>query len=142
MADIRHLVVIDASPETVYAALTQQSGLAGWWTTETVAEPVVGSVAEFRFGSRYHNRMRVEKLEQNSLVEWTCLAGDDEWIDTTFTFDLTPQSEQTVVRFTHGNWREMTDFFAVCNYHWGFYMRSLKSFCETGRGEPFEGDPV
>ena len=29
------------------------------------------------------------------------------------------------------------DGLATCNYHWGFYMRSLKSYCETGKGQPF-----
>jgi hypothetical protein len=44
------------------------------------------------------------------------------------------------LRFTHGAWREMTDFFAACNYNWGFYMRSLKAYCETGKGQPFTQD--
>lgn len=30
MPDIRHLVTIDAPPETVYRAVTEQVGLAGW----------------------------------------------------------------------------------------------------------------
>ena len=29
------------------------------------------------------------------------------------------------------------DDLAACNYHWGFYMRSLKSCCEIGKGQPF-----
>ena len=37
-------------------------------------------------------------------------------------------------------YRATTDLFAHCNYHWGFYMRSLKAYCETGEGEPFAGD--
>ena len=35
--------------ETVYRALTEQTGIASWFTTDTIAEPVPGSVAEFRF---------------------------------------------------------------------------------------------
>ena len=42
MSDIKHLVTIDAPIRVVYMALTEQDGLAGWWTTDTVAEPVVG----------------------------------------------------------------------------------------------------
>jgi len=26
---------------------------------------------------------------------------------------------------------------ATCSYDWGFYMPSLKSCCETGKGQPF-----
>ena len=141
MAEIRHLVVIDAPVDTVYRAITEQSGLAGWWTKETIAQPVVGSIAEFRFGDRYHDTMRIVALEERRRVEWECLEGDEEWVGTTFVFSLEPKGHQTTLRFSHGNWRSMSDFFAHCNYHWGFYMRSLKSFCESGTGEPFsEGD--
>jgi uncharacterized protein YndB with AHSA1/START domain len=137
MFDIKHLVTIDTPLPVVYMALTEQEGLSGWWTTDTVASPAVGSIAGFRFGDRYHNTMRVEKLEHDTRVEWICLDGDPEWVGTTFIFDLEERDGSTVLRFTHGGWREMTDFFAACNYNWGFYMRSLKAYCETGKGQPF-----
>jgi len=137
MPDIRHLVTIDAPVGVVFMALTQQEGIAGWWTTDAEINPVINSVASFKFGDHRHNTMRVVSLETNRRVEWICLDGDPEWVDTTFIFDLESREGSTVVRFTHGDWRDSTDFFATCNYHWGFYMRSLKTFCETGTGEPF-----
>ncbi|MEJ2719774.1 MAG: SRPBCC domain-containing protein, partial [bacterium] len=103
-----------------------------------VAEPVVGSIAEFKFGDRYHNKMRIDTLETGRRVEWECLEGDPEWIGTRLVFDLEKQGDQTLLRFAHTRWREITDFFASCNYNWGFYMRSLKLYCEQGEGEPFE----
>jgi uncharacterized protein YndB with AHSA1/START domain len=140
MAEIKHLVVIDAPVETVYRAITEQSGLAAWWTEQTVAEPRAGSIAEFSFGERYHNKMRVVALDESARVEWECLEGDEQWIGTNFVFSLEDTDGQTTLRFSHGKWREMTDFFATCNYHWGFYMHSLKLYCETGEGEPFTED--
>lgn len=138
MAEIRHLLEINAPSSVVYRALTEQAGLQAWWTPETIATPKVGSVAEFKFGSRYHNKMRVTRLQRDVAVEWECLDGDDEWIGTRFSFRLEERDGCTIVRFTHGNWRDSTDFLASCNYHWGYYMRSLKLFCETGEGTPFE----
>ena len=138
MADIKHLVEIEAPAETIYRAVTEQAGLAAWWTRQTIAKPEVGSIAEFRFGDRYHNKMRVVALEENRRVEWVCLKGVEEWEGTTFVFDIEETDGTTVLRFTHGKWSAMTDFFAVCNYHWGHYMKSLKSYCETGAGDPFE----
>lgn len=137
MAELRHLVVIAAPVGRVYRALTEQSGLAGWWTEQTIAQEGVGSTIEFRFGDRYFNKMRIVALEPDARVEWECLEGDEEWVGTSFVFELEVKDGQTVVRFTHGKWRAVTDFFAHCNFHWGFYLRSLKSFCESGRGEPF-----
>jgi len=138
MAEIKHFLIIKASPEKVYRAITEQEGLASWWTRETIAKPQIGSIAEFNFGNQYHNKMRITRLVPHKIVEWECLMGDKEWIGTTFRFELIPDKENTNVRFTHGNWKEMTDFFASCNFQWGHYMRSLKDYCETGKGEPFK----
>ncbi len=141
MSEIRHLLKINTPASAVYQALTHQAGLQQWWTPETTAMPVVGSVNEFNFGPKYHNKMKVIRLEPDRAVEWECLEGDKEWIGTTFHFLLEEDDDgQSTLRFTHGNWREPTDFLAHCNYKWGYYMRSLKFYCETGKGTPFQPD--
>ncbi len=139
MAEIRHFLVINVSHEEVFRAVTEQKGLSSWWTNETIAKSEVGSVVEFRFGNHDHIKMRIMRLEKNRRVEWECLQGDDEWVGTSFIFDLESDNNTTKLRFTHGNWRQPTDFLDSCNYHWGYYMRSLKLFCETGQGTPFGG---
>ena len=49
MPDILHRIGIKVSPEKVYAALTEQEGLAGWWTKETKATPKIA--LSYSFGS-------------------------------------------------------------------------------------------
>jgi uncharacterized protein YndB with AHSA1/START domain len=137
MPEIRQLVTIDAPVGVIFMALTEQDGVTGWWTTDAVIKPVIGSIAGFRFGDQYHNTMRVVTLDTNKRIEWICLDGHPEWVDTSFTFELESREGSTVVRFIHGDWRDVTDFYATCNYHWGFYLRSLKTYCETGTGEPY-----
>ena len=139
MARIKHYLKINAPADKVYRALTEQQGLAGWWTTEAIAQPVVGSVAEFKFGSRYHDKMRILVLNKNRIVKWECFEGDKEWIGTYFQFELKGADNYTHLRFEHGGWREESDFFASCNYIWGTYMTSLKNYCESGEGSPFNG---
>ena len=138
MAEIKFLLTIRAPSEVVYKAITEQNGLAGWWTLDTIAEPVVGSIAEFRFGDIYHNKMRILRLVANKEAEWECIQGDKEWIDTRFIFDLEDKGDFTVLRFAHTHWQKTTDFYASCNYHWGRYMVSRKDYCETGKGDPFK----
>lgn len=141
MPELKHLVTINAPAAAVYRALTEQEGLAGWWTVQTIARPEVGYLIDFRFGRHYHNQMEITRLEPEKRVEWICRKGEDEWVGTTYVFDLEAQPEGgTVVRFTHSDWRETTDFFARCNTIWGRYMESLKQYCETGRGNPFSPD--
>ena len=81
--------------------------------------------------------MKITDLQLNKRVEWKCIEGDKEWIGTTFIFDLEEKGGNTILRFTHGNWKEETDFFASCNYNWGYYMTSLAKYCEEGKGTPF-----
>lgn len=138
MPDIKHLLSINAPAETVYNAVTTQEGVAGWWTTENTTSNEVGGDAEFTFGDRYHDRMRILALEPGRRVEWECLEGDPEWVGTTFVFDLEPVEGATRLRFSHSGWREATDFFANCNFHWGFYLQSLKDYCEGEPGKPFQ----
>ena len=139
MAEIRHYLLIRARPGVVYRALTEQSGLAAWWTRETVAEPRVGSIAEFKFGDRYHNKMTLTALEPDRRVEWECFEGDKEWVGTRFVFELEEKEGRTILRFGQLDWRQETDFFALCNTTWAHYMQSLKQYCETGEGTPFAG---
>ena len=135
MADIRHNVVIKATPSKIYEAITTQDGLANWWAKQTTAKPEIGFVNTFTFGT-FRNEMKVTGLSPNKKVEWQCINSIEEWIDTYITFDLEEKDERTLLRFAHSGWRAVTDTFAGCNYDWGRFMTSLKSYCETGTGTP------
>ena len=137
MSSIKHYLVIKAKPEKVYNAITKTRGLKSWWTTGANADEKIGGKAEFIFGERYYNKMRIINLQDNKVVEWECLEGDKEWVGTTFLFDLEENDDTTILRFSHNKWREETDFFASCNFNWGYYMNSLKQYCETSTGTPF-----
>lgn len=133
---IKHLVTIDCPPNIVYKALTTKKGIQGWWTEDTVMEPKIGAIAEFKFGDEYHIEMDITQLEPTKRVTWVCIVGDPQWVGTDFTFDLEYQEGQTLLRFGHNNWDEQTDFYAQCNFKWGYYLQSLKTYCETGIGNP------
>jgi uncharacterized protein YndB with AHSA1/START domain len=137
MPAIKHLLTINASPETIYKALTTTEGIANWWTPETKIGNNIGEINIFNFGDKYHNEMKITKLISNKRVEWECLKGDREWIGTKLSFEIEEKNNQTGLRFTHDLWKEETDFFASCNFQWGYYMRSIKQYCETGKGIPF-----
>jgi uncharacterized protein YndB with AHSA1/START domain len=137
MPAIKHYLLIKAQPEKVYTALSKTEGLCGWWTTGAKTDGHIGGTAEFVFGERYYNKMKITKIQDNKSVEWECLEGDKEWIGTTFLFDLEEKDGNTILRFSHNNWKEETDFFASCNFNWGYYLNSLKQYCESGKGMPF-----
>lgn len=137
MPNIKHYLSISSPVDKVYRAVTEQEGLAGWWTLETRAKPEVGFINEFKFGEKYLNKMRITEIQPNKRVSWLCIVGDKEWVGTKFIFDLEEKDGATILRFAQNDWKDETDFFASCNFRWGFYMQSLKNYCETGKGTPF-----
>ncbi len=135
MEDILHRVVIKATPEKIYEAITTQQGIEAWWCKHTKAKPALGFVNVFVFGQD-RSEMKVSELDPGKRVAWECIDSIDEWIGTRVSFDLEQKNEKTILRFTHGGWRAVTDMYAGCNYNWALFMKSLKSYCETGTGEP------
>jgi uncharacterized protein YndB with AHSA1/START domain len=137
LKSICHRLLIGAPAETVYEALSTQKGLAGWWTPDTSAKPEVGSTASFAFGPDLLTEMKIEELRPYSKVKWLCLKAREEWIGTTLHFELEPHAKGTILFFHHDGWKACTPEFASCSYVWALFFRSLKFFCETGKGFPY-----
>lgn len=138
MPAIKHYLVIESSPQKVYEAITTRKGIANWWTLQTEIGDKIGDINVFDFGNRYHNEMEMTDLQPGKRVEWKCLIGDKEWIGTNLVFELEEKNGETILRFEHNNWKDETDFFASCNFQWAYYLVSLKQYCQTGKGTPFE----
>jgi len=137
MVSIKQRLSIAAPIEKVYQALTSQEGLSGWWTTDTKAEPEIGSVATFRFGPEYHKEMKVTELKSPTHVKWLCIEAIDEWMGSTISFDLEQNGEKSTLTFAHDEWKQYSPTYAVCTYDWAQFLRSLKLLCETGKGRPY-----
>ncbi len=158
MPNIHHALLIGAPAEKVYSAITSQEGLSGWWTPDTKAKAELNTVARFPFGPDYFKEMKITELKPFELVKWNCIKGADEWIGTTISFWLLPgdkktllnshsemkgqieqqrNDEETLLIFHHDDWKEYTPMFAECSYTWAQFLRSLKLWCETGKGRPW-----
>jgi len=154
MPDICHELVIGATSEKIFHAITSQEGLSAWWTPDTKAEPELKSVARFGFGPEYFKEMKITELKPFQQVTWFCIRGAEEWVGTTISFELKPisnshselkdqleqqqnKNEQTLLIFHHENWIDYTSMFAECSYTWALFLRSLKLLCETGKGRPW-----
>ena len=154
MPDIRHRVEMSAPLAKVYEAVATTDGISEWWTRDGVrGESSAGS--EIRAGSQIREGsqirfffggpqpaavMKITQASPAGHVGWDCVAGADEWIGTTLSFDLTPKDDETVVLFTHADWREASEFMAHCSARWAYFLLSLKSYVETGKGTPFPSD--
>jgi uncharacterized protein YndB with AHSA1/START domain len=131
MAEMKHQIPIKAAPEKVYAAITSQTGLRGWWTADTKADEKAGGKAEFGFDKRgMVFRMTIEKLDPGKRVVWSCHGDHPEWDGTVLTWELSPQDGSTTLRFNHSNWKAASDFYATCNSSWGELMHRLRDYVE------------
>lgn len=140
-------LIIEAPASTVYAALTTQSGLRGWWTADCDAGTGVGAQATFRFDETF-KVMRIERLLQDAEVCWQCvqahidapglLTRTDEWIGTSILFLLIPRSSsETLLEFEHIGLAPQVECYEICTRGWQQFLASLKSYAETGKGTPY-----
>jgi len=136
MADLKHRIPINAPLERVYQAVTTAEGLSGWWTEDVEAEQREGETVQLGFYNRATvYRMRIDVLEPERRVLWTCETGQ-EWEGTKLRFELDPADDGTILNFTHANWRATTPFFYECNSTWGELMYRLKAYAENNEPGP------
>ncbi|HLK03468.1 MAG TPA: SRPBCC domain-containing protein [Candidatus Acidoferrum sp.] len=139
--EIWHEILINASPEKLYRALTEVDQLSHWWTTDTRGQSAVGSHLEFWFSGFLGSVMKVIELKPGELVRWQAIdQGLPDWIDTRLEFNIFTEKNQTVLHFRHSNWRDDAKLFPHCSLGWAIYLLSLKEFVETGKGRPYPYD--
>jgi Activator of Hsp90 ATPase homolog 1-like protein len=142
MKQIIHAVHIHAAPSDVFQALTTAEGLRRWWTTQVQAEEREGGVISFTFTGDFNPRMKQTRLDLDLRVEWLCVAGHSNWQDNTFSFALEERKGETLLMFSQGYARELSDeVYGTYNFNWGYYLNSLKLLCEKGAGVPFTPPP-
>ncbi len=140
MRKIIHSVNINTKRNKVYRAVATEEGLSNWWTTDVNADIRVGGKIEFRFAQEFSADMQITRLEEPTRVEWKGVGGEPLWKDNTFSFELDDRGDRTMLMFTQDYAGAISDEeFGRFNFNWGYYLGSLKQYCETGEGYPFEG---
>jgi uncharacterized protein YndB with AHSA1/START domain len=134
---------IVASPERIFDALTMSAGLTSFWTNDSRAEPVVGSVARFRFPSGSRLAARVDELKHGRRVVWSPLTdppGGPHWTGTTVNWELTQMNGgATEVLVEQGAWPDDLPQSALWGLvrTWVQVLLALKGYVETGTPQPY-----
>jgi len=126
--------------QQLYNAVSSIGGLTNWWTKNISGESKVGSIIQFRF-SKGGPDFEVIDLNPLKKVEWKCVQGPKEWIDTHIEFNILKENEETVLLFKHCGWREEVEFMYHCSTQWGYFLIGLRKFLETGEGTPYGKNP-
>jgi uncharacterized protein YndB with AHSA1/START domain len=138
MASINHKIGVNTGVESVLETLTTPEGLSKWWTREVGGGFGVGEVIEFRFNGNGPD-MKVIKIANNH-VEWKCIAGPEEWINTHIIFRVEETDEEVLIYFSHEGWASISEFHHHCSMKWAVFLLSLKNYLEEGEGQPFPND--
>ena len=137
MASSVEELTIAAAPERVWGALTQQDEIVRWWSDEARVKPEVGSVGEFRFRPPAGVlQFEVAELDEGSKVHWVSRNGPPSWAGTSVTWQLTPVQNGTQVIFTHDGFAQVDGSYEQTRGNWEYFLDSLKSYLETGKGTP------
>jgi uncharacterized protein YndB with AHSA1/START domain len=139
MSSIKDEIRIRSTAAMAYAALTEQAGYRGWWNKVAEVPSDVGGEAKLLFdkaGSPVAMRYRIDAMTPNEQVKWTCIAHDmPSWIGTTLTWSIKSADDGVLVALDHAGWQ--TEPPEPVIQGWRHFLASLKSYLETGTGQPW-----
>jgi uncharacterized protein YndB with AHSA1/START domain len=139
MADIMHTLKIHASADRVYQAIATAEGIRNWWTRDAVLESKVGGTGEFGFfARRFIAKVRIDELEPPKRIAWK--VTNAAWPAETIVLEVRSEGAGARLSFLHRDFKEADQRYASATTRWGFYLLSLKSYLETGKGSPNPDD--
>ncbi len=141
-AEIRHRIGIDAPVDRVQPAFATIGGLSSWWTTDVRGDAAPGGTLTFTFGSDERSASFEVVEVADDRVAWRGVAGPEEWIGTIVTYELRREDDETILLFTHGGWREATDFTGHCTTKWATFLLGAKAMLEGGRSVAYPEEVV
>lgn len=148
MSHYRTSMDLNASATSVFAALTTQAGIEGWWTRDCEVGFGIGATVTVRFGRTY-KVMRIERAEPLRELLWRCVESylyvpgvidaEDEWKDHEIVFRLSDRgAATTTLDFEHIGLDPSVACYDVCTGGWNQFLASLQEYVETGTGRPYE----
>ncbi len=97
----------------------------------------MGSLGEFRFRPPAGVlQFEVAELDAGEKVHWISRQGPPQWAGTSVTWQLTPVHNGTKLVFTHDGFAQVDEGYAQTRGNWDYFLDSLKSYLETGKGTP------
>ncbi|WP_394768454.1 SRPBCC family protein [Lacisediminihabitans sp.] len=136
---VSRTIDISASPEKVWAALTEAEHIARWFPQEAVLDDVaVGAGGVFSFDGFGDQAIRIEELDAPRMIAYRWSAGPgplDADHSTVFRFTLEPQGEATRLTVVESGFETMADPAASMEEHrggWDSELDELVAYLEGG----------
>jgi uncharacterized protein YndB with AHSA1/START domain len=127
---------IGAEPARVVEALTTTDGIRQWLTDDADVGCEIGAPAIFRFG-KIEVTFLIDRIDRHA-IEMTCVdhKHQSDWLDTHLAFRVVPEGAGAYVDMLHDGYRDKHGCYSQWIEEWTHYLKSLRAYCETGRGTP------
>ena len=135
---IYHDLMIIASLEKVFEAVTEPEHLVNWWPLKCSGRPEMGAEYNFYFTPEYDWLGRVIEYSQNRSFHIKMTKSDADWDPTSFGFDLEAIDENVQLNFWHVGWPECNADFKRSSFCWAMLLNGLNNYLEKGVIVPFE----
>lgn len=145
-SDFTVSVVVDRSPEAVFAAVND---VRGWWSGNVEGETnALGATFSYRYEDVHFSKQRISEFEPSRRVVWhvedaslSFTSEPDEWVGTDITFEILPREAASELRFTHVGLTPELECYTDCSDAWTFYVtESLRDLITTSIGKPNPGN--
>lgn len=143
-APLKKQIEIHASPQAVWAALTEAKELVRWFPTHAEATGGLGGKIRMGWGSsEYHGELEITGWEPNSKLalraEMPDPAGGTVTLTQEFDLEATAEGNRTRLDLTHGGFPEDRAWDAWVDgtdRGWDFELRGLALYLERHAGTP------
>ena len=135
---VYHNFFIEASPKTVFDAVSLPEHLDKWWPLKSNGKPELGASYNLNFTDEYDWYCKVSVCKPYESIHFKMIKSDKDWNPTTFGFELEEKQQGTYVRFSHEDWPSDNDHFKHSSFCWAMLLNGLKNYLEKGVVIPFE----
>ncbi len=144
---IKKTIIIEASPEVVFKAITDPQELTNWFPDQAILEPRVGGKMKFSFYKDPNNKQRdmdyfpegtiIEFIQDKKITYTWVHPNIPDFPKTTVTWELEGiENNKTRLYLVHTGFNEKSSEKKMLEDHdagWSYFLNELEKYCRNSK---------